>query len=116
MIDDTRVINSFFQLQSFIIENNLEVAALLGITIYVLGFYYLIGKYYDYVEKLNIEKQYKYHTLTPIITMISLITILEILLHGFFILVIYILLALFFKLVYFNERYKNFREKFEELF
>jgi hypothetical protein len=105
----------YFNVNTYIIGNNLEIVSLIGLVIYVLGFYYLLSKYFDYTDSLTEEKQKKHNTIYFAV-MFFICTALLVELNGLLIFVIYTILALFFKLIYFNEKYANFRERFDDLF
>jgi len=115
MIDILDLNDSFFALKSYIIENDLGVASLIGITIYILGYFYLISKYFDYKLRLDAQQQKKHDNIFVVLFFITM-TGLLVALKGFAIVVIYVLLIAFYKLIYTNKRYENLRNRFEDLF
>jgi len=115
MEDALNISDNIFVIKSYIIENHLEVASLVGLVVYVFGYYYLLGKYCDYKDSLNYEMQSK-HNIVFILIVGSVFTLVLIALKGFIVLLIYALLILFYKLIYTNDRYESYRNRFEDLF
>jgi len=115
MEDVLNISDNIFIIKSYIIENNLEVVSLVGLVVYIFGYYYLLGKYYDYKNSLNYEMQSK-HNIVFILIVGSIFTSVLIAFKGFIVLLIYALLILFYKLIYTNDRYESYRNRFEDLF
>ena len=115
MMDMLNISDNLFVVQSYIIVNNLEVASIVGLVVYIFTFYYLLAKYFDYRTYIHLKKQRKHDILGAII-IISVLLGISIALKGLIILLIYALLILFYKLIYTNKRYEHYRNSFEDLF